>query len=105
MHIVPIGSINLVPKEDMGEDYIVLNEYQYIDKPEEPAEEHLTDKVYCSNCLHFGVIKRCYHQSNIYHNDTPITELTCFYKSCNDLNQDNKCINYKKGKRYRDRND
>mgnify|MGYP001007285189 CR=1 FL=1 len=33
-HIVPIGSINLVPKEDMGEDYIVLNEYQYIDKPE-----------------------------------------------------------------------
>ncbi|HQM96875.1 MAG TPA: hypothetical protein PK705_07700, partial [Clostridia bacterium] len=39
-HIVPIGSINLVPKEAMGEDYIILYEYQYTEKPEEPLVVH-----------------------------------------------------------------
>lgn len=39
-HIVPIGSINLVPKESMGEDYIILYEYQYTEKPEEPLVVH-----------------------------------------------------------------
>lgn len=37
-HIVPIGSINLVPKEAVGEDHIVLSEY--IEKPEEPLIVH-----------------------------------------------------------------
>ena len=39
-HTVPIGSINLVPKEAMGEDYIILYEYQYTEKPEEPLVVH-----------------------------------------------------------------
>jgi len=39
-HTVPIGSINLVPKESMGEDYIILYEYQYTEKPEEPLVVH-----------------------------------------------------------------
>lgn len=37
-HIVPIGSINIVPEEAVGEDHIVLSEY--IEKPEDPLIVH-----------------------------------------------------------------
>lgn len=107
-HIAPIGSINLVPKEAMGEDYIILNEYQYAEKPEEPlivhnvmsykGKNYLAQKaeaMRCTKCKmdgvledvdcskHFQCISNCYWKS---FDDIHITdELACMRKDIGDI--------------------
>jgi hypothetical protein len=110
-HIVPIGSINLVPKEAMGEDYIILYEYQYTEKSEEPlivhnvmsykGKNYLRQLGNCTDCsiygiechndisvMQFGYKTKCVDTNTIWKSfdDIQITdELACMRKDIGDI--------------------
>lgn len=91
-HIVPIGSINIVPKEAVGEDHIVL--YEYIEKPEEPIIVHNVMSYKGKNYL--KQLSLQWDPSNIdsckfcsFNEDCPLIDMACednfIWKSFDDI--------------------